>query len=324
MLALGALELKNWLVLAPMSGRTNLPFRLIVKRMGAGLVTTEMISAAGVSRGQARTHAYFASHPSERPVAAQLFGSEPESMAMSAGIAADKGMDIVDINMGCPAKKVVKTGSGAALMRDPKKAGTIIAAVRKRTPVPVTVKIRSGWSAEEANALQIARIAENSGADGISIHPRFAAQGFSGKADWDVVAGIKEALKIPVIGSGDVTDPSSALRMRSDTNCDGVMIGRAALANPWIFRQILEMEETGHFRNPGLDERYRLVLEHYSLLLQYLGEKRATNIMRGHVLLYTKRLPHRELLKEALPKIDGREELVSAVERYFRFIRGNG
>lgn len=324
MLALGQLELKNWLVMAPMSGRTNLPFRLIVKRMGAGLVTTEMISAAGVSRGQARTHAYFVSHPAERPVAAQLFGSEPQCMALSAGIATEKGMDIVDINMGCPAKKVVKTGSGAALMRDPKKAGRIVAAVRKRTPVPVTVKIRSGWSPEEGNALEIARIAEDSGANGVSIHPRFAAQGFSRGADWTVIAGIKEVLKIPVIGSGDVTDPFLALRMRTDTKCDGVMIGRAALSNPWIFKQILDMEATGQFTIPGLDERYHLVLEHFSLLLEYLGEKRATNIMRGHVLLYTKGLPHRKFLKAALPRIDGREEFVSAVERYFRFIRGNG
>ena len=325
MLALGTLQLKNWLVMAPMSGKTNLPFRLIVKKMGAGLVVTEMISAEGLCRGHARTHAYFVSHAAERPVAAQLFGSEPETMALSAGIAAEKGMDLVDINMGCPARKVVKTGSGVALMRDPRKAGKIISAVRRGTPLPVTVKIRAGWSPAEANAQEIAQIAEDSGADGISIHPRFASQAFSGKADWSVIASAKKALEIPVIGCGDVTEPSLALKMRSVTNCDGVMIGRAALTNPWIFKQILDMEETGRFTAPGLDERYRLVIEHYSLLVEYLGEKRATHLMRGHLLLYTKGLPHRRFLRGVISEIDGREKLISVVDRYFGSIReGDG
>jgi len=193
MLTIGTLHLKNWLIMAPMSGKTNLPFRLIVKKMGAGLVITEMISAVGLSRGQAKTHAYLESHPDERPVAAQLFGSEPDTMALSAQIVAEKGMDIVDINMGCPVKKVVKTGSGAVLMRDPKKVAKIFSTVRQSTPLPLTVKIRAGWSPEEANALEIARIIEDSGADGISIHPRFASQGFSGKADWTLIARIKRA-----------------------------------------------------------------------------------------------------------------------------------
>jgi len=161
MLTIGKLHLKNWLILAPMSGRTNLPFRLIIKKMGAGLVITEMISAAGLSRGQAKTHTYLDSHPAERPVAAQLFGYEPDSMAISAQIAAEKGMDIIDINMGCPVKKVVKTGSGAALMRDPKKAAKILSAVRQSTSLPVTVKIRAGWSPEEANALEIAMVTQD-------------------------------------------------------------------------------------------------------------------------------------------------------------------
>ena len=182
MLTIGTLYLKNWLIMAPMSGKTNLPFRLIVKKMGAGLVITEMISAVGLSRGQAKTHAYLDSHPAERPVAAQLFGSEPDVMAASARIVVEKGMDIIDINMGCPVKKVIKTGSGAVLMRNPKKVAKIISAVRQSTSLPLTVKIRAGWSPEEANALEIARIIEDSGADGISIHPRFASQGFSGKA----------------------------------------------------------------------------------------------------------------------------------------------
>jgi tRNA-dihydrouridine synthase B len=325
MVGLGILQLKNWLIMAPMSGKTNLPFRLIVKKMGTGLVITEMISAAGLCRGHARTHAYLVSHPAEKPVGAQLFGSEPETMAISAGIAAEKGMDLIDINMGCPARKLVRAGSGVALMQDPRKAGKIISAVRQSMPLPLTVKIRAGWSPEEANALKIAQIAEDRGADGISIHPRFASQGFSGKADWSVIASIKKALKIPVIGCGDVTEPGLALKMRSVTNCDGVMIGRAALTNPWIFKQILDMEETGRFTAPGLDERYRLVIEHCSLLAEYLGEKRAAHLMRGHLLLYTKGLPHRRFLKALISEIDGKERLISVVDQYFRSIRqGDG
>jgi len=321
MLALGTLQLKNWLVMAPMSGKTNLPFRLIAKKMGAGLGITEMISAAGLCRGQARSHAYFVSDPAEKPVAAQLFGSEPEIMGISATIAAEKGMDLVDINMGCPAKKVVKTGSGAALMRDPRRAGRIISAVRQSSTLPVTVKIRAGWSPGEPNAREIAHIAEDSGADGISIHSRFASQGFSGKADWSVIASIKKALKIPVIGCGDVTEASLAFKMRSVTNCDGVMIGRAALTNPWIFKQILDIENTGRFTTPGLDERHRLVIEHYSLLVEYLGEKRATHMMRGQFLLYTKGLPHRRFVKGVISEIDGSRKLISVVDRYFGSIR---
>jgi nifR3 family TIM-barrel protein len=322
MLTIGKLHLKNWLILAPMSGKTNLPFRLIIKKLGAGLVITEMISAAGLCRGQAKTHSYFVSRPAERPVAAQLFGSEPETMATSARIVAEKGMDIIDINMGCPAKKVVKTGSGAALMRDTKKAAKIISAVRQNTSLPLTVKIRAGWSPEEANALEIAKIIEDSGADGISIHPRFASQGFSGKADWTLIARIKEALKIPVIGSGDITEPSLALKMRSVTSCDGVMIGRAALSNPWIFKQILDMEEKGSFTIPDLGDRYRLIAEHYSLLIEYLGENRATDVIRGLLLLYTKSLPNRRFLRDLISEIDGREKLISVLDKYFGYIRG--
>jgi len=321
MLTIGALHLKNHLILAPMSGRTNLPFRLIAKRMGAALVITEMISAAGLSRGQAKTRTYLDSHPAERPVAAQLFGSEPDSMAISAQIAAEKGMDAIDVNMGCPAKKVVKTGSGVALMRNPNKVAKILSAMRRNTSLPLTVKIRAGWSPEEANGLEIAKIAEDCGADGISIHPRYASQGFSGKADWTLIARIKRAAKIPVIGSGDITEPSLALKMRSETNCDGIMIGRAAAASPWIFRQILDMEEKGSFDAPGLDDRYRLIMEHYSLLIEYLGENRATNIMKGLLLLYTKRLPNRSFLRVSIPEINGRERMVSVLNRYFGNVR---
>jgi len=321
MITIGAAHIKNWLIMAPMSGKTNLPFRLIIKKMGAGLVITEMISAVGLSRGQTKTHAYLESHPDEKPVAAQLFGSEPDAMALSAEIVSEKGLDIVDVNMGCPVKKVIKTGSGAALMRDPTKVAKILSAVRKRSPLPLTVKIRAGWSPEEANALEIARIIEDSGADGITIHPRFASQGYSGNADWTLIAKIKKEVKIPVIGNGDVTTPSLALKMRSETNCDGVMIGRAALTNPWIFKQIVDMENKGRFDVPNLDERYQLIMDHYSLLIQYFRETRATLIMKGLLLLYAKNLPNKKLLRGLIPEINEKEKCIFIINKYFGNIR---
>jgi tRNA-dihydrouridine synthase B len=324
MLRIGTLQLRNWLVLAPMSGRTNLPFRLIAKEMGAGLVSTEMISAMGLSRGQAKTYSYLATHPDERPVAAQLFGCEADAMATSARIVADTGIDAIDINMGCPAKKVVKTGSGVALMRDAQKAARIIHAIRRCIPVPLTVKIRAGWSPREANAIEIAKVIEDNGADGICVHPRFASQGFSGTADWELIGRIKERVNIPVIGNGDVSTPSLALQMRSETNCDGVMIGRAALSNPWIFKQALEIEQRGSFTTPGLDDRHRLIRKHYELLVRYLGEKRAAHLIRGLLLLYTKGLPSRGFLRGLISEIDGRERLLYTLHAYFGRIQEEG
>jgi tRNA-dihydrouridine synthase B len=321
MITIGTAHIKNWLIMAPMSGKTNLPFRLIIKKMGAGLVITEMISAVGLSRGQTKTHAYLESHPDEKPVAAQLFGSEPNAMALSAEIVSEKGLDIIDINMGCPVKKVVKTGSGAALMRDPKKVAKILSAVRKKSPLPLTVKIRAGWSPEEANALEIARIIEDNGADGITIHPRFASQGYSGNADWTLISKIKKAVTMPVIGNGDVTTPSLALKMRSETNCDGVMIGRAALTNPWIFQQIVDLENNGRFDVPTLDVRYQLIMDHYSLLIEYFKETRATRIMKGLLLLYAKNLPNKKLLRRLIPEINEKEKCIFIVDTYFGNIR---
>ena len=321
MITIGTLRIKNWLIMAPMSGKTNLPFRLIIKKMGAGLVITEMISAVGLSRGQKKTHAYLESHPDEKPVAAQLFGSDPDIMALSADMVGEKGLDIIDINMGCPVKKVVKTGSGAALMRDPKRVEKIITAVRKNSLLPLTVKIRAGWSPTEANALEIAHIIEESGADGITIHPRFASQGYSGNADWTLIAKIKKAVKIPVIGNGDVATPLLALKMRSETNCDGVMIGRAALTNPWIFAQIIDMENKGSYEIPNSYERYQLIMEHYSLLGKYCSETRATHMIKGVLLLYAKGLPHKKILRGLIQEIDGKDTLIAATDKYFGYIR---
>ena len=292
MLQIGSIKLKNWLIMAPMAGITNLPFRLIVKTFGASLVTTEMISAMGLAQGNKKTLEYLNSHPDEKPLSVQIFGSLPEAMATATKIVIDYGADIVDINMGCPVKKVVKTGSGGFLLRDVEKAKKIVSAVRRACSVPLTVKIRAGWSNDQPVAFDIARMLEDCGVDAITIHPRSVTQGFSGHSDWKIIAKVKKHVKIPVIGNGDVFEPSMALEMKTQTGCDGVMIGRGARGNPWIFRQILELEKGLTPHQPGLDERRALIMNHFNLLAKALGEDRAARIMRGLLFWYTKSLPN--------------------------------
>ena len=292
MLQIGSIKLKNWLIMAPMAGITNLPFRLIVKTFGASLVTTEMISAMGLAQGNKKTLEYLNSHPDEKPLSVQIFGSLPEAMATATKIVIDYGADIVDINMGCPVKKVVKTGSGGFLLRDLEKAKKIVSAVRRACSVPLTVKIRAGWSNDQPVAFDIARMLEDCGVDAITIHPRSVTQGFSGHSDWKIIAKVKKHVKIPVIGNGDVFEPSMALEMKTQTGCDGVMIGRGARGNPWIFRQILELEKGLTPHQPGLDERRALIMNHFNLLAKALGEDRAARIMRGLLFWYTKSLPN--------------------------------
>ena len=229
--------------MAPMAGVTTLPFRLMVKKLGAGVVTTEMVSAMGLTLGKQKTLDYLRTHPSERPLAVQLFGAEPDVMARAAQMAVDAGADLVDINMGCPVRKVTKTGAGAALLRDPERVAELVTRVRLACNVPLTVKIRAGWSPRETVALEIARIIQDCGADAVTVHPRFATQGFSGTADWSLIGEIKSRLMIPVIGNGDIFEPSYAIKMKDQTGCDGVMIGRGAVGNPWIFKQALFLEQ---------------------------------------------------------------------------------
>ena len=317
MLRIGSLNLKNWLVMAPLAGITNLPFRIIVKNLGAGLVTTEMISAKGLTLGHQRTFKYLKSHPDERPLSVQIFGPDPDVMARAAQIAIEKGADIIDINMGCPARKVVKTGSGAHLLRVPQTAKEIVSAVRRVCSVPLTVKIRTGWSPDQPVALEIARIIEDCGADAITIHPRFATQGFSGQADWSIIAKTKEHLKIPVIGNGDVFSPSLALEMKRQTACDGVMIGRGAVGNPWIFMQALEMAQGLEATPPRLSERRALIMEHFRLLTLDMGEPRASKVMRGLLLRYTKGLPNSSRFRGTFTGIKSLESLMSALDSYF-------
>jgi len=303
--------------MAPLAGITNLPFRIIVKNLGAGLVTTEMISAKGLTLGHQRTFNYLKSHPDEKPLSVQIFGPDSDVMVAAAQIAIENGADIIDINMGCPARKVVKTGSGSNLLRVPQRAREIVSAVRRVCSVPLTVKIRAGWSPDQPVALEIARIIEDCGADAITIHPRYATQGFSGHADWSIIAKVKSHLKIPVIGNGDVFSPSLAIEMKQQTVCDGVMIGRGAVGNPWIFKQTLEMAKGHEITPPGLAERRALIMEHFRLLSLDMGEPKASKVMRGLLLRYTKGLPNSSRFRGTFTGIKSLESLMAALDSYF-------
>ena len=235
---IGNVRVDNPTVLAPLAGITNLPLRLLAKEAGCGLVCSEMISSNGLVHQSEKTHRLMDSPPEEKPFSVQIFGADPGIMAEAAQIVAASGADIVDINFGCSVKKVLKTGSGSALMKRPGLAREVLSAIRKAVSIPVTIKIRSGWDRSGAQALEIAGIAEDCGVDAIAVHPRTAAQGFRGKADWKIIAAVKKQAGIPVLGNGDIQIPEDALKMFAQTGCDGVMIGRAAIGNPWIFNNM--------------------------------------------------------------------------------------
>jgi len=314
---IGNLKLENRLIMAPMAGITNMPFRVIVKGMGAGLVFSEMVSAMGLTLKAKKTLQYLKSVPAEKPLGVQIFGSEPDVMARAAEMAVEAGADTVDINMGCPVKKVVKTGAGASLLKDSKKVSQIVSSVRKICQVPLTVKIRAGWSPEKTVACEIARVIEDCGADAIIVHPRFVNQGYSGKAAWSLIAKVKEKVRIPVIGNGDITYPFDALNMMSLTGCDGVMIGRAAVRKPWIFRQILQLEKGLPIQEPDLLERRSIIMKHYNLLQDFMNEHRAALCMRGLLIHYTKGLPGSGRFREGFNRIKDLESLVSVMDDYF-------
>jgi nifR3 family TIM-barrel protein len=312
------LQLNNPLVLAPMAGITNLPFRRLVKALGPGLVYTEMVSANGLIRNQPGTLRYLDSHPDEKPLAVQIFGSEPAVMAAAAERVLEAGADIVDINMGCPARKVVKTGAGGALLRDLRRAVAVASAVRRACPLPLTVKIRAGWSHGQSDTRDLARMLEDCGVDGIAIHPRFVTQGFTGKADWSIIAAVKLAVRIPVIGNGDVVTPRQAPAMKLRTGCDAVMIGRGAVGNPWIFQQALALEQNRPVTNASLTDRRRLIKNHFQLLAEHKGLGEATRAIRRPLLWYTKGLPHSNRFRRHIAEIKDLETLMNALDAYFR------
>ncbi len=316
---LGNLQLKSSVFLAPLSGITDYPFRQLAKEMGCGLAFTEMVSAEGLLR---KGDSFLRIGQGEHPVSVQLFGSNPEALAEAALRAEAMGADAIDLNMGCPAKQVVRRGAGVDLMRFPDKVERILAEVRKKVKGPFTIKIRSGWDRESTNAVQIAKIAEDAGVDAISLHPRTKEEGFRGQADWSLIGEVKANVTIPVIGNGDVITSSLAKRMFEETGCDGVMIGRGALGNPWIFLP----ENPGPLEGrpkifPSLEDRQGMVLHHLSLLQDHYGERAAVREIRKHAYWYTKGLPHCASFHSRLSGLKEKEVLLETLESYFDFIR---
>ncbi len=315
---IGHIELANPVILAPMAGVTDLPFRLLAKEMGCGLVYSEMVSDKGLIYDNTHTKKLLAIDARERPVALQIFGSEPESMAKAAGIVAAAGADIIDINMGCPTPKIVKNGEGSALMRNPALAGRIIAAVVAAAGgMPVTVKFRKGWDETSVNAVQIARIAEQAGAAAVSVHGRTREQFYSGQADWSIIRDVKQAVAIPVIGNGDIRTPQDAERMLTETGCDGIMIGRGAQGNPWIFRQVAHYLATGQtLPLPALGERIDMLLRHLDMLVGHKGEYTGIREMRSHAAWYTKGLPSSAELRLTFNQAATRDDFIRIMENY--------
>jgi hypothetical protein len=285
------LQLKNPIILAPMAGISDLPYRLIMKPAGAALVFTEMVSAVGLVRakGRNRTFELLESRPEERPLGVQLFGSDPEYLAQGARLVASYA-DLIDLNLGCPVPKVTKGGGGSALLRDPEQIRRIVARMRAAWDGPLTVKIRSGWDVEQLNYLEIGKIAQEEGADAITLHPRTRSQGFAGLSDWTHLRRLKEALTIPVIGSGDIFTAADGLRMLTETGCDAIMIGRGGYGNPWLLAELAARLQGEDWQPPSPAERAEVAHRHLDLALKILGERRSLGEMRKHLCWYARGL----------------------------------
>lgn len=318
-LKIGNVELENNLILAPMAGVTDLSFRKICKEFEPGLVCTEMVSSKAIFYDDSKTKLLMNTEGEKRPISMQIFGSDEETMGYAAKYVS-KLADIVDINMGCPAPKVVKNGDGSKLLLDIEKAEKIIKSVVKNSSKPVTLKLRKGWDLNNIVAVEFAQMAENTGVSAITIHGRTRTEMYSGKADLDIIKKVKESVKIPVIGNGDIVDEESALKMFEYTGVDGIMIGRGTFGNPWIFERIKHFLETGEkLQEVSKEEKLRVIKKHIELELQEKEEITAIREMRKHIAWYTKNMPNSSEFRNEINKIENKDELIRKVEEFFNY-----
>ncbi len=318
---IGSIVIDNPVVLAPMAGVTDLPFRQIVKEMGCGLVYTEMVSAKGLLYGNERTEDLLDFVNNDIPVAIQLFGSEPDVMAKAAKIVAQRKPAIIDINMGCPTPKIVNNGDGSALMKNPILAGKIVGAMAEAVDLPITVKIRKGWDENRINAVEIAQICTKNGAKAIAIHGRTREQFYSGRADWQIIRQVKDAVDVPVIGNGDIFSVEDARFMLEETDCDAIMIGRGCQGNPWIFKQLTNYLKTGNIiPELSIKEKIEGAIDHFHRHIAYKGEKLGIPQMRKHLAWYLKGLPNCTRIKETIFQLDHADEIIRTLEKYLKSI----
>ena len=314
---IGEIKLAAPLALAPMAGITDLPFRLICRRLGCGMTVSEMVSAKGLLYKNVKTTEMLRIDDGERPTAIQLFGSVPEELAEAARMVEAGGADVIDFNMGCPVPKIVNNGEGSALMKQPQLAHDILAAMVKAVKIPVTVKFRAGWDDSSRNAVEIAKAVEAAGVSAVAVHGRTRQQFYEGKADWGIIAEVKQAVKVPVFGNGDIFTVEDGLRMLAETGVDGLMIGRGADGNPWIFRElaaVLRGEERP--AAPSLQERLAQAAEHLDMLIDYKGEHISVKEMRRHISAYLKGLPHAAEFRGRFHKVDTREQFMELLAEY--------